>query len=147
MMLDILKKAKKRFNFQIKNFCIMGNHIHLLIKPAKNENLSRIMQWILSVFAVRFNSVKGFRGHVWYDRFKSKIIASFQQFINTFQYIQNNPVLAGLVETHLDYKYSGDWHIRAQSYDFIDEPDLSLLLGTQMNTNELIYLPPPERYR
>ncbi len=52
----------------------MGNHFHLIIRPQKNENLSRIMQWILSVFALKFNRLFTYSGHVWYDRFTSKII-------------------------------------------------------------------------
>ena len=38
LFMSILKRAKKKFNFSLKNFCIMGNHIHLLIKPGP-ENL------------------------------------------------------------------------------------------------------------
>jgi putative transposase len=147
LMMFILKKAKKRYSFQVKNFCIMGNHIHLLIKPTKNESLSRIMQWILSVFAIRYNKLNGFRGHVWYDRFKSKIIASFRQFIHTFQYIQDNPIRAGVVGNPLDYKYGGSWHIHEQLYDLIDEPDLSILFGISSNKSEPTYPLLPVRYR
>jgi len=128
LMLEILQKAKKRFNFQLKSFCIMGNHVHLLIKPGKGPNLSRIMQWILSIFAIRFNKIYNLKGHVWYDRFKSKIIMSFLQFIRTFHYIQENPVRAGVVKKHSNYRYSGSWFFREQSYDLIDEPDLYMLI-------------------
>ncbi len=47
-------KARHPYKFEIANFCIMGNHIHFLIRPARGESLSKIMQWILSVFAIHY---------------------------------------------------------------------------------------------
>ena len=65
----ILKQAKKKFVFSIKNFCIIGNHVHLLIKPGPGESLSKIMQWLLGVFAQAWNRKHGLSGHLWGDRF------------------------------------------------------------------------------
>jgi REP element-mobilizing transposase RayT len=93
MFIGILEEAKKKFLFKIKHFCIMNNHIHLLIEPLKGTILSKLMQWIPSVFAIRFNKMFGLTGHVWY---KSKIIHDFKQLINTFQYISDNTVKAGI---------------------------------------------------
>ena len=107
MVLDVIKRAKKKYKFIFRNFCIMGNHIHLEIEPQGDVSLSKIMQWILSVFAIHYNRLYKYKGHVWYDRFKSKIIESFQQLVNTFLYIANNPVRAELVNHPLDFKYSG----------------------------------------
>ncbi len=60
LFLNILKRAKKKYKFSITNFCIMGNHIHLMIQPLKPESLSRIMQWILATFAINYNKLFGF---------------------------------------------------------------------------------------
>ncbi len=107
LFLDVLKRAKKKYAFIFTNFCIMGNHIHLEITPKDEVSISKIMQWILSVFALQYNKLFGYKGHVWYDRFKSKIIKSLQQLINTFLYIANNPVRAELVSHPLEFIYSG----------------------------------------
>lgn len=107
LFLDILQRAKEKYHFIFRNFCIMGNHIHLEITPQNEISISKIMQWILSVFAKNYNQLFEYKGHVWYDRFKSKIIETAQQLINTFLYIANNPVRAGLVEHPLDFVYSG----------------------------------------
>ncbi len=123
MFINILKRAKKKYSFKLKHFCIMNNHIHLLIEPAINTSLSRIMQWILSVFAVKFNKVSGYHGHVWYDRFKSKVIKRIIQYINTFNYISNNPVKAELCQNSTDYKYSGLRYILNRIFDLIDPLD------------------------
>ena len=55
MLLAVLKQAKKKFKFSLVNFVFLYTHIHLIIKPKKDENLSRIMQWVLGTFAVRYN--------------------------------------------------------------------------------------------
>jgi putative transposase len=55
MFLEVVRREKSRHSFSLKNFCIMGNHIHFMIEPAHDESLSRIMQWILSVFAAQYN--------------------------------------------------------------------------------------------
>ena len=128
MMLATIKKAQKKYRFQIKNFCIMGNHIHLLMRPGLEESLSKIMQWILSVFAVRYNRIYGHHGHVWYDRFKSKVISSLRQFLHTFQYIMENPVRAGIVKNCIDYPWNGISYIRNKKFDLLEYPDLTIRL-------------------
>lgn len=107
MLLDVIVRAKKKYRFIFRNFCIMGNHIHLEIEPQGNIAISKIMQWILSVFAVQYNKLFNYRGHVWYDRFKSKVIESLQQLINTTLYIASNPVRAGLVNHPLEFVCNG----------------------------------------
>ena len=44
LFMTVLRRAKRKFVFSLKNFCVMGNHIHLLIKPGTGESLSKIMQ-------------------------------------------------------------------------------------------------------
>ena len=61
LFIDVVKRAKMKYKFSIKNFVIMDNHIHFLIEP--KDNLSRIMQWILSVFAVYYNKMYKLTGH------------------------------------------------------------------------------------
>ena len=106
MFLDVAGRAKSKFKFQVYNFCIMGNHVHFIMRPAEKESLSRIMQWILSVFAVKYNKTFEFKGHVWYDRFKSVLIGNLIQFLRLLS-VMENPVKAGLVKDAPDYGYNG----------------------------------------
>jgi len=124
LFLDVVERAKKRYRFTIRNFCIMSNHFHLMIQPQPGENLSRIMQWILSVFAATFNRIFCYSGHVWYDRFKSKVIGSLRQWIATFLYIMENPVKARIVDDPFEFPYCGVSHIRSGNFSIIDRPSL-----------------------
>lgn len=128
LFLDVLRKAKKKYAFSVSNFCIMSNHIHLMIRPGPGESLSKIMQWILSVFAARFNRIFGYVGHVWYDRFKSKVIASFRHYLAAFFYIAANPVRANMVDLITEYPFCGVRHIREGDYSVLDPPTDELLL-------------------
>lgn len=122
MFLETVQRAKEKYPFRIINICIMGNHFHLMIEPGREANLSRIMQWILGVFAQQFNRAHSLNGHVWYDRFKSKIVASLRQFMATFSYISENPVRANLVVRSEDYPYGGTAFIRAGPGRIVDPP-------------------------
>jgi len=126
--LKVVARAKKKFSFRLINFCVMSNHFHFMIAPGKGENLSRIMQWILSVFAVRFNKRHGYAGHVWYDRFKSKIVENYHDFLHSFRYIAENPVQAGIVKRPWDYAFSGITYIRAKRFHLVEKPSLLLYL-------------------
>jgi putative transposase len=112
MMLTVLEEAKEKYGYDLKHFCIMSNHVHLMIQPKPNTDLSKIMQWVLSVFAARFNRFFGLKGHVWYDRFKSSIIETLRQFFKTFRYISENPVKAHICNDIREYQYSGIYYYR-----------------------------------
>jgi putative transposase len=55
------------------------------------------MQWILSVYAMAYNKRFHRTGHFWGERFFSRIIDSFFDYLQTFEYIDKNPLVAGLI--------------------------------------------------
>ena len=123
LFLVILKRARKKYRFTLKNFSIMGNHIHLLIKPGKNESLSRIMQWLLSVFAQQWNKKHNLSGHLWGDRFFSRVISGFFDFLKVFRYIDNNPIAANMVKKVEQWQYGGLWHHKNGIKEIVDNLD------------------------
>jgi putative transposase len=127
LFLLVVKRAKIKYDFKLENFCIMGNHFHFVIQPGKGENLSAIMQWILSVFAMKFNKIMGYTGHVWGCRFFSRIIASLQELLQIFEYIDNNPVKAGQVKDGLRWRWGGLWHNRTGRCDIVEKAPVWLI--------------------
>lgn len=121
LFLSVVKRAKAKYGFRIENFCIMGNHFHFIIQPLPGENLSAIMRWILSVFAMAFNKHTGLSGHVWGCRFFSRIIASLQDLREVFGYIDENPVTASLVNDRRDWEYGGLGHDRAGRREIVEK--------------------------
>jgi putative transposase len=127
MFLAFIKKAKQKYPFQLLNFCIMDNHIHLIVKPARGQSLSKIMQWIKGNFAKRWNKERHTEGHLWGERFFSKIIEDAAQFLKTFKYIDENPVAAKLVAKAEEWEYGGLYHDLRGRLDVVDMPRGAIL--------------------
>lgn len=128
MFEKVLERANIKFDFRLIHLMVMDNHIHLLIKPiGEPELLSKIMQWVLSVFAIQFNKKFNRKGHVWYDRFKSNIIDSIEYLKAVFDYISQNPVKAKLAKTIFSYRYSGIYHIMQGKHHLVEKPSKLLL--------------------
>jgi putative transposase len=127
LFLDFVKQAKKKFRFELWNFMVMDNHIHFLIKPGKDASLSEIMQWIKCNFAKKWNKLHDTHGHVWGERFFSKIIWNKPQFEEASAYIDNNPVKANLVAVAQDWEFGGLFHKLRRIVRLIDVPLASTL--------------------
>ncbi|GHU23702.1 transposase [Spirochaetia bacterium] len=105
-------KVKKNYKFELHNFCIMDNHFHFLITPELGQSLSVIMKWIKMVVAIRWNRNHEKTGHLWGDRFFSREIVDDEDFITVYNYIDQNPVKAGIVENPEDWPWGGLHHHR-----------------------------------
>ena len=86
-------------------YCLMPNHVHLLIAE-KNRTLGEVVKSIASSYALYFNKKYGRIGHLFQDRFKSEPCNDSGYFMTLFRYIHQNPVKAGLVLDAKDYQYS-----------------------------------------
>ncbi|MDR1219925.1 MAG: transposase [Treponema sp.] len=123
LFLSFVKKAKRKFNFQLWDFCIMGNHIHFLIKPSESGSLSKIMQWIKCNFAKSWNKMNGRKGHVWGERFYSRIINGMKDFLRAREYIAENPVKAGLAERAAEWMFGSLYHRLHRMTSLLDDVD------------------------
>jgi REP element-mobilizing transposase RayT len=110
LYLQTIERCKKKYSFQMANFNILGNNVSYMINPGKNSPLPKIMQWIKSVFAKAYNKRTGQSGHVWKERYVSKIIDTVKEFIETFERIVRKPLNANLVQDAKDYRPSGLFH-------------------------------------
>lgn len=117
---SVVRRARRKYAFRIENFCVMGNHYHFVIVPLNGESLSVIMRWIMGVFAMAFNKLHGYVGHVWCERFFSRIIATIRDLVATFDYIDKNPVRAMLADDRLPWPYGGLWESRSGRFDLTD---------------------------
>jgi putative transposase len=111
IMLLTLEDAKEKYGFRLHNFCIMPTHLHLLITPRGGTNLSRIMQWIKTHSAKRWNCIHGSKDHLWGDRFFARAVRDTREYFHVHNYIDQNPVKAGLVTDPTEWKASGAYFI------------------------------------
>jgi putative transposase len=103
--LDILSDKKLVSKYKIYAYCLMNNHIHLILKEC-DEALSMFMKRINVSYAYYFNKKYNRVGHLFQDRFKSECIDSERYLLSAVRYVHNNPVKAKIVDNPGDYPWS-----------------------------------------
>ena len=104
--LKLLKRYKKELKFKLYHFCLMSNHIHLMIEPTVEGSLPKIMMRLTLAYSSFFNKKYRGVGHVWQGRYKSSLIDKEDYFIWCGLYVELNPVRAGLVARPENWRWS-----------------------------------------
>ncbi|KJS22031.1 MAG: hypothetical protein VR72_08080 [Clostridiaceae bacterium BRH_c20a] len=102
-LLGIIREKKKEVVFDLYGYCLMNNHVHLLIRT---ENIAGVMKRINTSYACFFNKKYNRVGHLFQDRFKSETIDDEKHLMAVVRYIHNNPYQAGMVSDILEYPWS-----------------------------------------
>ena len=95
---------KKEINYDVYSYCLMTNHIHMVIK-SEAKVLSKIMQSLMIRYVYYFNSRYERSGPLVQNRFKSKCVENQKYFLEVCRYIHRNPEKAGMAKTQ-NYKWS-----------------------------------------
>ena len=108
--ISILIQCKKISHFEMYAYCIMPNHVHLLLKET-DEDISTIMKRIECRFVYWYNAKYHRIGLLFQDRFRSEPIETDEYFLCALKYIHYNPIKAGLAKNCSDYEYeSYHWY-------------------------------------
>jgi len=102
----LIAEAKERYPVKVIAYCLMTNHFHLLVKPAKGEDLSKWMQWLMTTHVRRYHRHHGTSGHLWQGRFKSFNVQQDDYLLTAMRYVEGNPVRAGMVPSARDWPWS-----------------------------------------
>ncbi|MEL7635531.1 MULTISPECIES: transposase [Sporomusa] len=103
--LQVLELCQGKSEFKLMAYCLMGNHLHLLIKEDK-ESLEQIFKRIGVRYVYWYNNKYNRTGHLFQDRFKSEPVDDDSYFLTVLRYIHQNPVKANLCEQAQQYKWS-----------------------------------------
>ena len=103
--LEMLQHYKQVGEYQIYGYCLMDNHIHLLIKEGK-ELLSQSMKRIGVSYVYWYNKKYNRSGHLFQDRFKSEVVESDEYVLTVLKYIHYNPIKAGITKSLKQYEWS-----------------------------------------
>jgi REP element-mobilizing transposase RayT len=103
--LQILYECKELSGFELYGYCLMTNHVHLLIKEGA-ETVSQIMRRIGTRYVQFFNWKHNRIGHLFQDRFKSEAVTDDRYFLTVLRYIHHNPLQAGMVKRLNKYGWS-----------------------------------------
>lgn len=105
--IEYIQKAREKSEFTIYAYCLMTNHIHILIKTqTETEDIGDVVRRITVGYAQYHNIQNGRTGHLFQNRFRSEAVDSDAYFFTVLRYIHQNPLKAGMVKDLEDYKWS-----------------------------------------
>lgn len=128
--LNLLRRFKKEHTFELFHYCLMPNHVHLLVQIYKNTQLPILMKKINLGYFHYFKRKYGWVGHFWQNKYKSQLVNKDSYLIQCGKYIELNPVRAGLVKSPQKYRWSSyRYYVLGESSDLISENVFYLQLG------------------
>jgi acyl-coenzyme A synthetase/AMP-(fatty) acid ligase/REP element-mobilizing transposase RayT len=91
----------------LRSWVIMPNHVHILVRMREGHDLAGFMKRIKGVSARKINQYLGQTGSVWQENYFDRYIRDEEHFVRVAHYIQQNPVVAGLVSSPEEWKFGG----------------------------------------
>ena len=98
--------ASNRVPVDLLGYCLMPNHFHLLLRPHRDGDLGRWMQWLLTAHARRYHRHYGTTGHLWQGRSKAFPVQDDGHLVTVLRYVERNALRAELVTHAEDWKWS-----------------------------------------
>lgn len=105
--LTFIEEALKHFKgkFCVYCYCLMDNHIHLLLKT-EDLHVCNFITKVNSTYAQFFNKKYNYVGHLYQDRYFTELIEGDAQLLSASRYIHLNPIRAHMVKKPQDYLWS-----------------------------------------
>ena len=103
--LRLLGQYTRQFCIEVVAYCLMPNHVHLVLIPSAASGLHLALKAIHGRYAQRINRMQGKVGHLWQNRYFSSPLDS-NYFLHAVKYVELNPVRARLVERAEEYEWS-----------------------------------------
>jgi len=138
-----LKKYKDSYSFKLFAYCLMSNHVHLVVKTDETP-LSKIMHAINSNYSKYFNKEHAKVGHLFQGRYKATLIKSDAHLLEATRYVHLNPVNASITASPESYSWSSYGSYFGNGYgslfSLVDSEDILSYFGKRQTTRA-------ERYR
>ncbi len=103
--IQTLARFKQACSYVLIGYCLMPNHVHLLIREG-SEPLSMIFRRIGASYVYWYNTKYERTGHLFQDRYRSEAVEDDEYLLAALRYIHRNPIKAGLCKDCADYQYS-----------------------------------------
>jgi putative transposase len=137
--LEFLDAAVAAFQWRCLSYCLMPNHVHLLLQTPE-PNLPQGMQQLNLRYAMRFNWKYGFKGHAFDRRYAAKLLGSDEHLLTVVRYVARNPVRAGLAERASGWRWSSYRALigREPAPRFLDVDAAGELFGGRRRLREFV---------
>jgi len=102
----LMVAAQARASMEIFAWCLMPNHVHFVVRPRADGDLSRWMHWLLTTHVQRHRVRHKTTGRIWQGRYKAIPIQVDRYLLTLLRYVERNPVRAGLTSSSRDWAWS-----------------------------------------
>jgi len=138
---DNLILFKSKFGCKIYAYCLMTNHIHLIVDPGENpESLSLLMKRVSARQTRYVNKLENRTGSLWEGRYKSSVISTNEYLPACCRYIELNPLRAGMVDDLSKYRWSSYLcKVEGKEDSVVDFPRSYLALGNSLFERQQAY--------
>ena len=96
LVLDHINSGDDTF-YRLIAAVVMPDHVHLIIRPRNEYDLSRVMKGIKGVSAKQINELRSTQGRFWQDEYHDRILRTEEEVIEKAKYLFENPIRAGLI--------------------------------------------------
>jgi putative transposase len=104
--LDELRELAPQFGCAVHAYCLMTNHVHLLLTPQTTDGCALLMKQLGQRYVQYVNRIFGRSGTLWEGRFRSAVVQSERYLLACSRYIELNPVRAAMVHHPSQYRWS-----------------------------------------
>lgn len=140
--LSILERFSRQTAVVVCAYCLMENHVHLLIRDSQDQK-ALMMKKIGVSYAQYYNRKYDRQGHLFQDRYLSEAVADERYLLTVFRYILNNPQKAGICPA-ARYEWSS-YRLYGRRSGFVDTELLCELIGDARHYAEFIAAPDGKR--
>lgn len=121
LYLRLLKFYSQKFHLKVVSYCLMPNHVHLIVIPQKKQSLAQAIGETHRNYTTIINKREKWSGYLWQGRFLSHVLDE-RYLIAAARYILLNPVRASLAREARDYKWSSiKIHLADKKNSLIDD--------------------------
>lgn len=118
--LELVREYKEKAGIEIWAYCLMPNHIHMIVVPRAGNSLAKLFGPVHCQYAVKVNATHGWQGHLWQQRFYSVAMDEPHTYC-ALRYVELNPVRAGLCKKASQWRWSSVHpHLGTRNDDLVD---------------------------
>jgi putative transposase len=115
--LGLVAEQGERFGLRFLAYCLMSNHVHLVVVPAEQDSLARGIGEAHRLYTRMVNFRQGVRGYLFQGRFHSCPLRE-AHLVSAVRYVERNPVRAGVVKMAWEYGWSSaGYHVGRRKTD------------------------------
>ena len=103
--LALMSQAQAHEELPILAACLMPNHFHLVVQPARVNSISRWIHWLCTTHVNHYHRKYGSSGRLWQGPYKACLVQTDQYLLTVMRYVERNALEARLVRRAEDWKW------------------------------------------